>query len=258
MSGALRPIAHAVCAAAALLAAIASPASETNARRITWRYQPIAVELGVGAEQLVHFPAAVSIGLPSSVDAALRTQTVNGTVYWLARAPFSKTRVLVREIDSGYTYLLDVSASDAPSDATPLAVQRDGTAPGNAAAKTGGQSIDYVALTRMAAQALYAPPRLVSPLPGASRTSVDPDEVQLLPERQVSAKPLMAWRADALYLTAVKLTNNGDDAVHLDPRRLQGQWLSATFQHSELAPAGELAASTVVYLISARSFAEAL
>ena len=64
----------------------------------------------------------------------------------------------------------------------------------------------------------------------------------------------MAWRANGLYVTAVKLTNRTELPQTLDPRDLQGTWLSATFQHHRLLPMGDEADTTAVYLISARPF----
>jgi Protein of unknown function (DUF3438). len=40
------------------------------------------------------------------------------------------------------------------------------------------------------------------------------------------------------YVTAVKLANLTREPVLLDPRDLRGRWLTATFQHARLFPAG--------------------
>ena len=76
-----------------------------------------------------------------------------------------------------------------------------------------------------------------------------------MPGDAVEATPLMAWRAGTLYLTAVKLRNRSNTAQVLDPRLLRGNWLTATLQHARLLPAGNVADSTAVYLISAQPFA---
>ena len=65
---------------------------------------------------------------------------------------------------------------------------------------------------------------------------------------------MVAWRANGLYVTAVKLTNRTDQPQTLDPRDLRGAWLTATFQHHRLLPKGDEADTTAVYLISARPF----
>ena len=116
----------------------------------------------------------------------------------------------------------------------------------------------YVALTRFAAQQLYAPARLLRDLPGVVRVPVRREPVLLVRGGQVIAEPLVAWRAGDLYVTAVKLTNRSEDAVTLDPRTLRGRWLTAAFQHNRLLPRGDEADTTAAYLIAARPFETSL
>jgi hypothetical protein len=68
------------------------------------------------------------------------------------------------------------------------------------------------------------------------------------------AVPVAAWRAGLHTVTAVKLKNKTRHPVVLDPRQLRGSWLTATFQHNRLLPAGDDADSTAVYLVSDRPF----
>jgi integrating conjugative element protein (TIGR03749 family) len=232
-------------------------AQETAARRILWQKVPIAIQLNVGEERLVHFPGPVSVGVPSALDSSLRTQTVNGTVYWRAAAPFSTTRVAVRELDSGRMVLIDLQAGLEPSDNAPIRIMRDtpeSTDTGSASMPATTQ-YDYVRLTRFAAQQLYAPRRLVSALPGVVRVPLQEDTVPLVPGGAIEAIPLIAWRAGAHFVTAVKLINRATRPQLLDPRTLRGRWLSATLQHARLLPAGDEADTTVVYLVSAQPFA---
>ncbi|HID49077.1 MAG TPA: DUF3438 family protein, partial [Chromatiales bacterium] len=49
--------------------------------RIEWKKAPIRLELVVGQEQRIEFPAAVKVGVPATVQGVLRTQSVNGVVY---------------------------------------------------------------------------------------------------------------------------------------------------------------------------------
>jgi integrating conjugative element protein (TIGR03749 family) len=225
--------------------------------RVQWQQIPIPVVLSVGEERRVHFRAPVSVGIPASLQALLRTQTVNGTVYLLAHAPFAETRVLVRELDAGQTYLLDLRAGRDAGSVGPIYVEhrpnRDAALAAGSVQSPGTHS--YVSLTRFAAQQLFAPLRLLSPLPGVARVPVQQKSVFLVPGDAVEATPLMAWRAGKLYLTAVKLRNRSGKAQVLDPRLLRGKWLTATFQHARLLPAGDVADSTAVYLISAQPFA---
>jgi integrating conjugative element protein (TIGR03749 family) len=230
--------------------------------RIAWQKQPIRLALRVGHERRVDFPAAVHVGLPAALAPLLRTQSVNGTVYLLAQAPFEATRLLVKERERGQVYLFDVVATEAGGQTHPIEVfvedSPDGASPGAAASADDNASpLGYVALTRFAAQQLYAPARLLHDVPAIRRVPVSREPVNLVRGGAIHATPLVAWRAGGYYLTAVKLTNRTDQPQVLDPRALRGAWLTATFQHHRLRPAGEAADTTAVYLISARPFAVA-
>jgi len=235
--------------------------------RIAWEKVPIGIELPVGRERLLHFPAPVKVGVPASLQPLLRAQSLEGTLYLLAHQPFAPTRVLVREVESGRTYLLDLSATDAdaPRHAVHIvaadAIVSDADGRGDAmAAEAAGLVPDYgyVTLTRFAAQQLYAPSRLIPTLLGVVRVPVRRGAVPLVRGGEVAAEPLVAWRAGELYVTAVKLKNKRAAPVTLDPRALRGEWLAATFQHHRLFPEGDEADTTVLYLISARPFEASL
>jgi len=234
-------------------------AETATPERIEWKKAPIRLELTVGQEQRIDFPAAVKVGVPGLLQSLLRTQSVNGTVYLLAHAPFGSSRLMVRELDSGQIYLFDVTAAEEGGVGHPLQiyVSGDGGAANNLATVSNdsvqGQP-GYIQLTRFAAQQLYAPSRLVKDRPGIVRVPVGRDAVDLLHGGTVEATPLVAWRANGLYVTAVKLANRTDQPQTLDPRHLRGAWLTATFQHHRLLPKGNEADTTAVYLVSARPF----
>jgi len=238
--------------------------ASTTRERIQWQKTPIAIGLNVGEERLVHFRGPVSVGLPASLESRLRTQTVNGTVYFKANSAFASTRVMVREIEGGQIYLFDLSAdtnSSATSGGTqPIEIYLNEThTRASQLVETGhGAGFGYVSLTRYAAQQLYAPLRLLSSVPGIVRVPIQQQAVALVPGNAVVATPLVAWRAGRLFVTAVKLTNRLAHAQTLDPRTLRGAWLSAAFQHSRLLPAGDEADTTALYLVSEQPFHLAL
>jgi integrating conjugative element protein (TIGR03749 family) len=244
-----------------LLYSSGSYADTAPPERIAWRKAPIAVELPIGVERLVHFPEPVQVGLPPPLQGRLRIQSIAGTLYLLAYQAFEANRVIVRGMDEGRVYLLDLAANDEgraaalevylPGEDQTLGTERE-EAPG------GPAPYGYVTLTRFAAQELYAPARLLNALPGVVRVPVTREPVVLVRGDSVEAVPLVAWRAGDLYVSAVKLTNSTRGAQTLDPRTLRGHWLAATFQHNRLHEAGSEADRTVVYLISDRPFADAL
>ena len=246
------------CLAVALLSmpTLAHAESQTI-ERIEWKKVPIRLELVVGQEQRIEFPNAVKVGIPSSVQPRLRTQSVNGAVYLLAHAPFDTNRIMVRELDSGRIYLLDVTSTQdgAATHPVQIYVTDDSGADDLEVNDSSPERPSYIQLTRFAAQQLYAPSRLVKDNATIIRVPVSRDSINLLHGGAVEAIPLVAWRADGLYITAVKLTNRTHQARTLDPRNLRGTWLSASFQHHRLLPMGDEADTTAVYLISARPFA---
>lgn len=235
--------------------------------RIAWKKAPIRLDLRVDHERLVHFPASVKVGVPARLQPLLRAQNVDGTVYLLARGAFAATRLMVREVDSGQIYLLDLSASQDKGQIHPVQIyaaerthaeSEQADAPAGRGHHTGLPQYGYVALTRFAAQQLYAPGRLLQDTPGIVRIPVARDPVDLVRGGAIQAAPLVAWRAGNLYLTAVKLSNRTHKPQILDPRHLRGAWLTAAFQHNRLLPAGDEADTTAVYLISARPFEASL
>ena len=235
-------------------------ADSTPPQRIQWQKTPIAVALSVGEERLLHFRAPVSVGLPATLGSVLRTQTVNGTVYLMARAPFGNTRVIVREIDSGQTYLFDLNADNKSHQLPPITIFLDETTSAEYRSADTDHHVqhDTVSLTRFAAQQLYAPWRLLSAVPGIVRVPIQQQSIALVPGNAIEATPLVAWRAGGLYVTAVKLSNRTSNAQTLDPRTLRGKWLTAAFQHARLLPAGNEADTTAVYLVSERTFSASL
>lgn len=251
---------------ALVLVLMAHAALATVLQPIVWDRTPIGLILTVGQERLVQFPGPITLGVPSGLTQLLRVQTVDDTVYLLAQQPFEAARVIARERDGGRTYVLDVSASADGGETGPVQItlaaeanppdSPDGDV--NALHDVAPARIGYITLTRFAAQQLYAPARLLGDLPGVVRVPIKPDPIALLHGDTVTATPLIAWRVDGLYLTAVKLTNRLTIPLLLDPRALRGAWLAATFQHNRLAKHGDEADTTVVYLISSLPFAAAL
>ena len=243
------------------LAGDATSLTAPSLERIIWHKTPIVIALTVGEERLVHFPDAVSIGVPESMAPSLRSQSIHGTLYLLAHQPFESRRLLVRSDNQGPLYVLDVTATNPPPAGQPLSdvqILLPQAAKNTIAQDDTGshfQAPGYVALTRFAAHQLYAPSRLLSTTPGIVRVPVSQAPVALVRGGQVQATPIAAWRAGRLTVTAVQLVNRSKTPVVLDPRQLRGHWLAATFQHNRLQATGSDAATTSVYLISDRAFA---
>lgn len=229
--------------------------------RVTWEKKPIALTLQVGAERIVHFPkpGAVKVGVPETLDETLlRTQILDNTVYWLAKEPFEGERIQVMNSVTGEIYLFDVSAKP-QGDVTPIEIISGQRPQSPLKGETNKGKFDYVALTRFAAQQMYAPKRIVKDQPGFIKLPVPTQtQIPLVRGGKIEALPLISWRTDGGIVTVVRLKNLTTEAVVLDPRQLRGEWLAATFQHARLLPKGQEADTTCVYLISAKSFEKAM
>ena len=256
--------------AVATLALTLCSATAHAVERIIWNKEPVSLHLTVDQERLVTFPAAVHVGVLEGMADVLRTQVVDGTVYWKATHAFPVLRVQVQELESGRLFLVDLKADKSATSSEPVEVAvptssaSTGSRDGERAvpATPAGGPIGYVKLTRFAAQQLYAPTRLVQPEAGISPVALRTEgAVQLIIGRNagaVEAVPIESWRSANYYVTAIRLRNLGKSAITIDPRELRGRWLAATPQHGRLLPAGDDADTSALYLISSRSFEESL
>lgn len=246
-----------------------SVAASADIERLFWDKVPLSITLPVGRERWVTFPGDVRVGMPSGLSGKVRTQSHNGTVYWLASESFEAQRIEIHETDGSGIYLVDLSASkEANLAVNPIEVLNRQA---QSAEKTGSDSKrnnphtprkaqkapGLVTLTRFAAQQLYAPSRMLKASPSIHRVVVTRRALHnLIRGKSIEALPVASWQGGELYVTAVQLRNTGTAPVELDPRRIRGRWKAATFQHGRLHPAGSEADTTAVYLVSDRPFHE--
>ncbi len=255
-----------VLVALALLLAVPAQAVEI----LRWERLPLAVPLLVGQERVVFIDRNIRVGVPASVGSRLRVQSAAGAVYLRASEPIEPTRLQLQDADTGTVILLDIAAELGGKDQTPLEPVRiveaespatrygatqdgDGKAENeSAAARPVRETPVPVVLTRYAAQSLYAPLRTVEPVPGIARLNLRRDLALdgLLPTLPVQTQALAAWRLDDVWVSAVRLRNTAPRWLDLDPRAIQGDFLTATFQHPTLGPTGTPEDTTVVYLVT--------
>lgn len=255
---------------------LASQASAVELMR--WERIPLPVPLTVGQERIVFADRNVRVGFPASLNGKLRIQSTGGAVYLQASAPFDTTRVQLKDMTTGELVLLDLSAAEGQTvrepvrlvysgevtantdagegrvtgTATPSETPSTSTALGQTSRPAVSKTPVPVALTRYAAQRLYAPARSVESLTGVRSVAVSlPSPLtSLLPAQPVTVTPLTAWQLGQYRVVALKLTNRSGQRVTLDPRQLQGQFYSATFQHAWLGGAGTPEDTTSLYLVT--------
>ncbi|WP_430198917.1 TIGR03749 family integrating conjugative element protein [Photorhabdus luminescens] len=245
-----------------------------------WERIPLPVTLHVGQERVVFVDKNVRVGFPSALNGKLRVQSTGGAVYLYPSETFTQTRLQLQDVESGEVILLDVTATNGKGSLEPVRVVYHGdvttltdndqvhygakgdnmlaTSPSLAGERQAvrRQKLSYTAplpvvLTRYAAQSLYAPLRTVEAVPGIHPVSLALSSrlTTLYPSAPVIVSPLGGWGVDNFTVVALKVRNTHRENVVLDPRRLQGQFISATFQHRWLGPPGTPEDTTTVYLV---------
>lgn len=237
---------------------------------LQWQRLPLAVPLIVGQERIVFIDRNVRVGVPGTVGDKLRVQSAAGAIYLRANEPIAPTRLQLQDVDSGALILVDIAArpaDGAEAELEPVRIVEGDTpalrygqysaADGDPADPAPAQSSRRetpvaVVLTRYAAQNLYVPLRTVEPVAGVRRVNLRGSAHldTLLPTLPVRAIALAAWRLEDQWVTAVRLTNTGAMPIELDPRALQGNFVTATFQHETLGPHGKPEDTTVLYLVT--------
>lgn len=231
-----------------------------------WERIPLTVPLYVNQERIIFVDSNVRIGVPSSLTRKLRVQSTGGTIYLKALEPIEQTRLQLQDTESGALILIDISAKIQSPNTTSLEPIQivDGRSAKNhknnlSQSQKQGQNgpkitetPEPVILTRYAAQNLYAPLRTVEPVQGISRVNLNRklNLNTLLPMLPVNAHAIAAWRLNDYFVTAVMIKNTSNKVITLDARLLQGNFIAATFQHSDVGPIGDSTDTTIVYLIT--------
>lgn len=237
---------------------------------LRWERLPLVIPLVVDQERVIFIDRNIRVGVPTSLGDRLRVQSAGGAIYLRANTPIETTRLQLQDADNGTVILIDITAKPVQAGQPPLEPVRiiESTVPtqnhdnpsANTAKVTPHLTPVPVVLTRYAAQNLYAPLRTVEPVPGIARVNLRRDLAldTLLLTLPIHAQALSAWRLDNVWVSAVRLRNTSPRWLDLDPRALQGKFVTATFQHPTLGPVGTPEDTTVVYLITHGGLAQAL
>lgn len=231
-----------------------------------WARKPLPIDLQIEKERILFVDKNVKVGYPPELDGKLRIQSTGGAVYLKATEDFPKARLQLMDLATGEIILLDVQAKSSVMNASePIRLVYE--------TNVGSQSVNSpqsvnvenepmpnprpalpapAALTRYAAQMFYAPLRTVEPLEGVRQVAHRlPSPIKtLLPALPVRATPLLSWQLDDYVVTAIRLQNQGQSRIDLDPRELQGRFYAATFQHRWLGGHGSPEDTTTLYLVT--------
>lgn len=264
-----------------LLSGLFLPGMASAVELMKWERIPLQVPLTVGQERIVFVNKNVRVGFPPTLNSKLRIQSTGGAVYLNASEAFPVTRLELQDKENGELILLDVSAAPGKTTREPVkivydgevatatarnkqSVSSDGDSTGRGAQQTDNQTAKAdrkpaklnaplpVVLTRYAAQNMYGPLRTVEAVPGISPVSLKlPSSITtLMPSEPVSVTPMAAWSLQGSSVIALQVRNRSPGKVILDPRALEGQFMTAAFQHRWLGRAGTPEDTTVLYLVT--------
>jgi len=230
--------------------------------RVLFDRRPIRVAVATGRERIVHLPWVAAIEIPPSADPHLQIQVIDKQVFVRSDVP-TQIRVVAQGMEGEGFIPLDITVREGANVPDELDVFVKTESPSNAAGKAQSddddadsiEAPDMVQMSRYCLQQVYAPQRLIKPLPGVRQVEIKSALVTgLYRGGAVLTTPIGAWRSTDQYVTAVRLTNRMAQAIDLDMEQLRGHWLAATPQHWRLLPNGTDADTTVVCLISAQAF----
>lgn len=239
-----------------------------------WERVPLQIPLKTGQERVIFVDKNVRVGFPPALNGKLRVQSTGGAVYLKADSDFPQTRLQLQDMESGEVILLDVrTTTTASAEPVKIVYSGDVSTLSSAAAGTGEKAasdsnsnstqakrkkVSYkapvpVLLTRYAAQNLYAPVRTVEAVPGIHPVNPHlPSRITTLyPSAPVTVSPVAGWGVAGRTVIAVRIRNSSSQKVVLDPRELQGRFVTATFQHRWLGAAGTPEDTTTLYLVTA-------
>lgn len=77
---------------------------------------PLAIPLRINQERIVFVDQNVRVGIPRSLTEKLRIQSTGGAIYLLAKEAIEPTRLQLQNAKTGEIILVDIAATEAPTD----------------------------------------------------------------------------------------------------------------------------------------------
>lgn len=247
--------------------------------RVLWDKKPIAVDLAVNKERIIHFPTEVRYWVPTALENSLSILAANGVLYIKAYKAFDETRIRVQALDTQKIYLLDLTSIEGAKVSTEIIVTdenyTENKSSSSAISRKQKKGDWYIRLARFAAQSHYAPERLMPSDHEIRAIPINTNEtVSLIKGGNVETTPIYSWKGADFYVTSVLVKNTTTDKINIviNPNKvrrlfessialktdIRGDWLAVVPQHTFMTPMGTKRDRTTFYLISKRSFMESL
>ena len=236
-----------------------------SVKTIIWHKMPLAIHLAIGRDNLIEFNGSIKAYLPSDLVGkhALSLINSNGCLYLVAHREFQDKLVKVLLTRQHKTRLVLLRLSASKNDKLQnkhwlVVLPKVDDLPSHVDGihnKASDQSLG--GLIRLVAQKLYAPKYLEKQAKWLQRVAMHTSRfVPLYKGDLVFAMPLIGYKTNQYYLTAVLLRNNINRSnLRLKYNMLRGHFIAASFFNmtdnpAVLSPKHTVNDSTVVILVS--------
>ncbi|MBE0471540.1 MAG: DUF3438 family protein [Methyloprofundus sp.] len=240
---------------------------------IEYTGEPVLIGLAIGQERQIVFEESVKAGVPGTIINDLKLSSIGNRLFIEPLNEFSNQRLLVKGAESGTTYVITIQTfeSDSLDPKVNIYLPRPEASPKHRDQAWSGSDMpinSYPFLTRYAMQFLYAPERLVKRHSAIQQITLPPKPVMIFrctPRssacRSIKATPMVGFKTDRLFATALKLENISSQAMEIDPRLVRvpspNNLLTASTMHGRLLPKETGTKSqTVMVIIHNRPFRE--
>jgi hypothetical protein len=223
---------------------------EEGSDRLTWKGDPLSIDLPINKEKRIVFPNSVSVDVKSALTAdQLRILNNDKSLYLTALKSFPTTRIYItlisNPVESGKN--IATTTNEQPTQLTENNNPSD--------------DVNFSDLIRSAWQKIYAPQRLAQDSQNFNRTPMHTEKFvsDLVYGDKVIAYPEISWVSGNRYVTAILLRNKYQHKTHIDIRKdLCGDWQAGLlYPTANLKPYGEKQGdSAMLFLVSNRPFGE--
>lgn len=224
-----------------------------TAQHLVWDKSPIQISLPLNQDRLIHFSKAISIVDSELSDVSI--MKIQDALYLNAHKQFSNKRLVVQMMPQGEAIVLNLSANPQAVDTAPIEIIIN-EASENPEVTEQSFAINHITLTRFAIQSLFSPERLLVTPPNVTRVPMQTTRyIHFMNGSSVTARPLISWQANGLYVTAIELKNDLNKPVEINPKQFLGAWQTATLFPTNVLNKHDI---TTALVTSSQPFNEAL
>ncbi len=237
---------------------------------IEWNKKPIRVVLPVGKERIIQLEDNAYVGVPESIKPLLRVQSAQGSVYLTAIEEFPESRLQIKLNATGEILLIDIKTSVKNTETENVIIKTSKAKRPSEDKNNSNQDIAInkrdpvtpIQLTRFASRAFFGPERL-SVKDSRIKMTQAPD----IPLSNLfngssyglfAMEALAVFRANNMYLTAIKITNKTPVPQVIKFREIDADFQFATPQHLRVNQANVAGDMTVLYIITDKPLSAAI